>query len=209
MELAGKTVLITGGSRGMGQRLAVRLGRERANVVVNFKKDAEAAKAPSEEVIAAGGDAVAVQADIAEPEAVGALVQTAADRFGAIDVVVANAAASAFKPLSEIHARHVDKTMAITVEGFLELVRASTPHMPRGGRIVAVSGWDSFRSCLAMACSARRRRRWRRWSSTWPSNSGPIGDQLGRHLPRARSTPIRSGITQGTNGIGMSATGWR
>ncbi len=145
MELAGKTVLITGGSRGMGQRLAVRLGRDRANVVVNFKKDAEAAKSTVEEVIAAGGDAVAVRADVADPEAVGVLVQTAADRFGAIDVVVANAAASAFKPLSEIHSHHVGKTMGITVEGFLELVRASTPHMPRGGRIVAVSGWDSFR----------------------------------------------------------------
>ena len=145
MELADKTILITGGSRGMGQRLAVRLGRERARVVVNFRKDAEAAKSTVEEVIAAGGDAVALQADIADADAVAALVQGAVDRFGAIDVVVANAAASAFKPLSEIYGRHIDKTMAITVEGFLGLVRASTSHMARGGRVVAVSGWDSFR----------------------------------------------------------------
>ena len=145
MELSGKTVLITGGSRGMGQRLAVRLGREEANVVVNFRKDVDAAKATVEEVIRAGGDAVAVQADIAEPEAVGALVQAAADRFGSIDVVVANAAASAFKPLSDIYSHHIDKTMAITVQGFLELVRSATPHMPNGGRVMAVSGWDSFR----------------------------------------------------------------
>ena len=69
----------------------------------------------------------------------------AVDRFGSIDVVVANAAASAFKPLSEIHSRHIAKTMAITVDGFLELVRASVPHMPAGGRVMAVSGWDSFR----------------------------------------------------------------
>jgi enoyl-[acyl-carrier protein] reductase III len=67
------------------------------------------------------------------------------DRFGSVDVVVANAAASAFKPLSEIHSSHITKTMAITVDGFLELVRASVPHMPAGGRVMAVSGWDSFR----------------------------------------------------------------
>ena len=61
-------------------------------------------------------------------------------------MVVANAAASAFKPLSQIHGRHVEKTMSLTVQGFLDLVRISTPHMPRGGRVMAVSGWDSFRA---------------------------------------------------------------
>ena len=145
MNLADKTVIITGGSRGMGQRLAVRLGRERANVVVNFRQDGEAADRTVKEVAAAGGDAIALQADIADPEAVGALVKGTVDRFGSVDVVVANAAASAFKPLSEIHTRHVNKTMGITVDGFLELVRCSVPHMPTGGRVMAVSGWDSFR----------------------------------------------------------------
>ena len=86
MELEGKTVVITGASRGMGQRLAVRLGRERANVVVNFKKDAASADRTVKEVLAAGGEAVAIQADIAEPEAVANLVSGAVDRFGSIDV---------------------------------------------------------------------------------------------------------------------------
>src|SRR5690348_4716084 len=145
MDLAKKTVIITGGSRGMGQRLAVRLGREGAQVVVNYKKDAEAAERTVGEVKAAGGEAIAVQADISDADAVQALVRATVDRFGRVDVVVANAAASAFKPLSAIHSHHVAKTMGITVEGFLELVRASTPHMPPGGRVMAVSGWDSFR----------------------------------------------------------------
>lgn len=145
MDLSKKTVIITGGSRGMGQRLAVRLGQEGANVVVNFKRDVESAERTVKEVVEAGGDAVALQADIADPDAVGALVAEAVDRFGALDVVVANAAASAFKPLSQIRAHHIDKTMGITIEGFLELVRVSVPHMPVGGRIMAVSGWDSFR----------------------------------------------------------------
>ena len=109
------------------------------------RKDAASADRTVKEVLAAGGEAVAIQADIAEPEAVANLMNGAVDRFGSIDVVVANAAASAFKPLSEIHSRHIAKTMAITVDGFLELVRASVPHMPAGGRVMAVSGWDSFR----------------------------------------------------------------
>lgn len=146
MDLAGKTVLITGGSRGMGQRLAVRLGRERANVVINYRRDEKSAAATVKEVEAAGGTAHAVQADVAQSEDVTRLVAEAAEHFGGLDVVVANAAASAFKPLLDIHARHVDKTMALTVTGFLDLVRESVPHLGQGGRVVAVSGWDSFRA---------------------------------------------------------------
>lgn len=145
MDLAGKTVVITGGSRGMGQRLAVRLGAEKSNVVVNYRKDTEAAEATVREIEAAGGNAVAIQADIAETDDVEALITRSAEEFGGIDVVVANAAASAFKPLSEIRRHHVEKTMSLTVTGFLDLVRFATPHLENGGRVVAVSGWDSFR----------------------------------------------------------------
>ena len=145
MNLADKTVIVTGGSRGIGQQLALRLGGEKANVVVNYKSNEDAARETADEVIARGGKAIAVQADVANPDAVQSLVQAAVDRFGIIDVVVANAAASAFKPLSAIHPHHVEKTMGLTVVGFLELVRCATPHMKPGGRILAISGWDSFR----------------------------------------------------------------
>jgi enoyl-[acyl-carrier protein] reductase III len=146
MDLAGKTVVITGGSRGMGQRLAVRLGREEANVVVNYRRDAEAAASTVKDVEAAGGKAVAIQADVAQTGDVERLIGESVEAFGGLDVVVANAAASAFKPLSDIRAHHVDKTMSLTVTGFLDLVRLAAPHLGQGGRVVAVSGWDSFRA---------------------------------------------------------------
>ena len=146
MDLAGKTVVITGGSRGMGQRLAVRLGREEANVVVNYRRDAEADAATVKHVEAAGGNAVSIQADVAQTGDVERLIGESGEAFGGLDVVVANAAASAFKPLSDIRAHHVDKTMSLTVTGFLDLVRFAAPHLGQGGRVVAVSGWDSFRA---------------------------------------------------------------
>ena len=146
MDLAGKSVIITGGSRGMGRRLAVRLGREEANVVVNFRRDADAATSTVREVESAGGKAVAIQADIAQTDDVERLVAESVAAFGGVDVVVANAAASAFKPLSDIRSHHVDKTMSLTVTGFLDLVRVATPYLEGGGRVVAVSGWDSFRA---------------------------------------------------------------
>ncbi|KQT94780.1 dehydrogenase [Marmoricola sp. Leaf446] len=140
-----KTVIITGGSRGMGQRLALKLAAQQANVVVNYRRDDQAAKDTVAEIEALGGTALAVQADVADTAAVESLVAQSVERFGSIDVVVANAAASAFKPLSQIHGRHIDKTMSLTVQGFLDLVRLTTPHMNHGGRVMAVSGWDSFR----------------------------------------------------------------
>ncbi|OZE26858.1 dehydrogenase [Rhodococcus sp. 05-2254-6] len=140
-----KTVLITGGSRGMGQQLALRLAGEGANIVVNYRRDTEAASQTVDAIEAAGGKALAVQADVSDTAAVEAMIGHAVDRFGSLDVVVANAAASAFKPLMDIHGRHIEKTMGITVQGFLDLVRLALPHMNRGGRVMAVSGWDSFR----------------------------------------------------------------
>lgn len=145
MSMQDKTVIITGGSRGMGQRLALKLGAEKANVIVNYRRDEAAAKDTVAQIESLGGVGLAVQADVAETEAVESLVAQSVERFGSIDVVVANAAASAFKPLSEIYGRHVDKTMSLTVQGFLDLVRLATPHMNDGGRVMAVSGWDSFR----------------------------------------------------------------
>lgn len=145
MEMRDKTVVITGGSRGMGQKLALRMAAHGANVVVNYRADDETAAQTVKEIDAAGGVGLAVKADISSTEAVEALVAATVGRFGKIDVVVANAAASAFKPLMDIRAHHIEKTMGITIQGFLDLVRLSLPHMPKGGRVVAVSGWDSFR----------------------------------------------------------------
>lgn len=145
MELKDKTVIVTGGSRGMGQRLAVKLGAEGANVVVNFRRDTDAARSAVEAIEEAGGSALAVQADIAETDQVESLVAQSVERYGGVDVVVANAAASAFKPLSQIRAHHIEKTMRLSVQGLLDLVRFATPHMTSGGRVLAVSGWDSFR----------------------------------------------------------------
>lgn len=141
-----KTVIITGGSRGMGRRLAIKLGAQGANVAVNYRRDEEAARQTVADIEAAGGTAVAVRGDVSDTAAIESFVDQVVDRFGSVDVIVANAAASAFKPLMQIHAHHIEKTMGITVQGFLDLVRISVPHMPQGGRILAVSGWDSFRA---------------------------------------------------------------
>lgn len=137
--------LITGSSRGIGRELALRVARDGALVLVNYRINAEAAQATCRDIEALGGQAMPIQADVANQEDVERLGRWLTDEVGRLDAVVVNAAASAFKPLLEIKRHHVDKTMAITVAGTLQVVQAAVPLMREGGRIVAVSGWDSRR----------------------------------------------------------------
>lgn len=140
-----QVVVITGASRGIGKETALRVAAEGAAVVVNYKRNEEAAREVAAEIERLGARALPVRADVAEPDDVSYLYDTVRAEFGRIDALVVNAAASAFKPLTEIRAHHLEKTFAITVGGFLRLVQHGIELMPAGGRVVAVSGWDSFR----------------------------------------------------------------
>jgi enoyl-[acyl-carrier protein] reductase III len=145
-EQNARAVLITGASRGIGRALALRLAQSGATVIINYRRDEQAASSAAAEVVSRGGRAVLVPADVADAGAVEAMFTTVRDQVGRLDGLVVNAAASAFKPLADIRTHHVERTMAITITGFLDLVRLATPLLAQSkGRIVAVSGWDSFR----------------------------------------------------------------
>lgn len=145
MRFAGKVAVISGSSRGIGKETALLLGREGAGVVVNYKANKDAADAVAAQINAGPGSAIAVQANMEDPEQIARLYEQAKDRYGKVDIVVANAAASAFKPLEVIRSHHIDKTFHVSVQGFLVLVQQALPLMPAGGRVIAVSGWDSIR----------------------------------------------------------------
>lgn len=145
-EHAGKVALITGGSRGIGRATALRLAREGATIVVNYRRDRDAADSVVAEIGDLGGQALAVCADLESGDAIGAMFAEVRERFGRLDLLVANAAATAFRPLLETGEHNVVRTFSITVSGFLRCVQEAVPLMgTRGGAIVAVSGIDSIR----------------------------------------------------------------
>ncbi len=146
-SLAGRVALVTGGSRGVGRAVILRLAAEGTDVALTYRREAARAAEVVGAVEALGRRALALLLDLRRPEDVAPAVAQVAERYGRIDIVVANAAATAFRPLTETRDRHVTQTFAISVKALLELVRAALPSMRgRPGRIVAISGIDSLQA---------------------------------------------------------------
>jgi enoyl-[acyl-carrier protein] reductase III len=143
--LEGRRALVTGGSRGLGAATSRRLARMGAEVIVTYRqREAEAA-----EVVATCSEATpgarAEPLDLLDEASVRALFERLTDRGDELDIVVANAAATAFKPLLELKMHQIDKTFAISVRHFLLIAQLAFPLLePRGGRIVAISGADTM-----------------------------------------------------------------
>lgn len=130
-ELAGRVAIVTGGGRGLGRAMAVGLAGVGADVVVCGRTagDLDAAVA---EVDAAGGRAVAVTCDLAEPATIPPVVKAAVDAFGGVDIVVNNAVDPAFgHPLAQSDAAFVQHVMTVNVTAPLLLCQAALPHLER------------------------------------------------------------------------------
>jgi enoyl-[acyl-carrier protein] reductase III len=146
MRFAGKVALITGSSRGIGRAIALRLAQEGADVVVNYRRQLAAAETTAQAITACGRRALVVQADIGDAAAVRHLFARVGEAFGALDIFVANAAATAFKPLLDQQEHHLDKTLAITVKSFVLAAQLAAELMQgRPGKIITVSGIDARR----------------------------------------------------------------
>jgi NAD(P)-dependent dehydrogenase (short-subunit alcohol dehydrogenase family) len=142
-----QVALITGSSRGIGRVLALKLAAKGTDLVINYKSNRELAEQTLEDVRAAGADGIVVQADIEEPDDIEAMFQTIKARFGKLDAFVANAAASAFKPVSQLKLHHLDRNWAMNVRSFVLGAQRAVELMPEaGGRIVVVTSYGSLRA---------------------------------------------------------------
>ena len=145
--LDGRVAVVTGGSRGIGRGIALRLARDGADCVITYRRNEAAAADAVAAVIALGRRAHAERLDLGEPEQVGPVFERIASVFGHVDVLVANAAAAAFRPMLEQKPHNVRRTFAISVDSFVAMVQAAVPLMQgRSGRIVLISGVDSFQA---------------------------------------------------------------
>jgi 3-oxoacyl-[acyl-carrier protein] reductase len=148
-ELAGKTAVVTGGSRGIGAAVARALAAGGADVALTYQSDAESAAAVVKEIEAAGRRARAIQADSADTETAVAAVNGVAAAWGGLDILVNNAAMFPTGPMSEATMDEYDQTMAVNVRTPYAASVAAAAHMSDGGRIISIGSNVAVRAPFA------------------------------------------------------------
>jgi 3-oxoacyl-[acyl-carrier protein] reductase len=138
VNLSGHTAVVTGASRGLGRAIARRLAREGAAIGINYLAQPERAESLAGEIRAAGGRAVALQADIGDPAQVTAMMDRAAAELGPVSILVNNAGVVYRATLENFEATGMERMRRTNVDGLIHVTRAAVPGMKqrRYGRIV-------------------------------------------------------------------------
>ena len=161
MEFAGKVALVTGAGSGIGKAAALRLAAGGASVVA-ISRTLDEVAATRDEIVAKGGKALAIDADISKESEMEAVIAQTLASYGRLDIVVANAGINGmWAPIEELEPDEWDKTMAVNLRGTYLTLHLAVPQLKRagGGAIVIVSsinGNRTFTSAGATAYSATK-----------------------------------------------------
>jgi 3-oxoacyl-[acyl-carrier protein] reductase len=139
-KLNGRVAIVTGASKGIGAAVARQLAAAGAAVVVNYAGSRDGAEKVVSDITAAGGKALAVQADVVKTEDVQRLVAQTIKAFGAPDILVNNAGVYAFAPLEEVTPEFFHRQFNTNVLGLLQITQETAKHIgPKGGSIINIS----------------------------------------------------------------------
>ncbi|GAB2690636.1 3-oxoacyl-ACP reductase family protein [Kitasatospora kifunensis] len=147
--LDGKVALVTGGSRGIGEAVALRLAEDGADVALTYQNSAERAARVVDRIKALGRRGLAVQADSADPVAVRAALEQAVAEFGRLDVVVNNAGVGVIGPVEELSLADVDRVLNVNVRAPFLVSQAAVRHLGEGGRIINIGSCMAERAAFA------------------------------------------------------------
>ena len=137
----GRSVLVTGGSRGIGKAIALRLAREGATrVAIGYMRSDAAAEKTAAELLALGAEPVLVRGNVTSDRVLEQIRE-----LGPLDVFVHNAATGVIRPELETEDKHWDWTVNANARAFLALTRVIAPAMPAGSSVVAISSLGSTR----------------------------------------------------------------
>jgi enoyl-[acyl-carrier protein] reductase III len=135
------SVLVTGGSRGIGRAIALRFARDGAKrVAIGYLRNDKAAEATAEELREAGAEPVLVRGNVSSERVLGEIAE-----LGPLDVLVHNAATGVIRPALETEDKHWDWTLNANARALLSLARVAAPSMPNGSSIVAISSLGAQR----------------------------------------------------------------
>ena len=147
-EFSGRTALVTGGSRGIGRAICLRLATSGARVAINYRQNQAAAETVRDQITGDGGEAVAVPGDVADPAGVAGMVEATERAFGPIDMLVCNAGISLSGEKNPLAYEGWRRVMTVNVDGtFLPVMAVKDGMLSRGfGRIVCIASIAGLRS---------------------------------------------------------------
>jgi 3-oxoacyl-[acyl-carrier protein] reductase len=145
-SLSGKIAIVTGGSRGIGAAIATRLAADGASVAVNYANHRAEAYEVVQKIVQAGGNGIAIQADVSKTEDVRRLFKEVAERFEGLDMLINNAGATHIRPMPIADATDetYDETFAVNTKGAFLCLREAAKRIRSGGRIVNLSSTGVF-----------------------------------------------------------------
>lgn len=202
-KLSGKVALVTGASKGIGAAIALHLAKEGAAVVVNYSSSKEGADRVVGEIVGNGGQAIAVQANLAKQTDVERLFAETKKFFGRLDVLVNNAGIYEFAPLESITAEHFHKQFDLNVLGLLLATQeAARLFGSNGGSVINIS---SVAATLAPPTTAV-------YSATKAAVNAvtrSLAQELGPRKIRVNSINPGMVETEGTHGAGITDSDFR
>ncbi|KQL59071.1 MULTISPECIES: enoyl-[acyl-carrier-protein] reductase FabL [Bacillaceae] len=142
-----KVALITGSSRGIGKKIAIKLAQQGYNIVINFARSRSQAEKTAEEIRALGVDVLTIKANVGKQDKIKEMFTEIDERFGRLDVFVNNAASGVLRPLMELEESHWNWTMDINAKALLFCAQEAAKRMEvtGGGKIVSLSSLGSIR----------------------------------------------------------------
>lgn len=181
--LTGKVALVTGAGRGIGRAIAERLGEDGASVIVNYNASENLAQEAVSAIVARGGQALALQADISKLSEVRRLFQEAEDHLGKLDILINNAGIGYLRPTAEITEEEFDRQFALNTKGTFFALQEAARRMRDGGRIVSLSTGATIAITPGFGAYAGSKAAVEQFSLALAKELGPRGITVNTVLP--------------------------
>ncbi|EJM97042.1 3-oxoacyl-ACP reductase family protein [Herbaspirillum sp. YR522] len=144
-SLANKIAFVQGGSRGIGAAIVKRLAADGATVAFTYVTSPQPAQHLVSQIEAAGGRALAIQADSADASALKQAISIAAETFGGLDILVNNAGVLALGPVDDFKLEDLDRTLAVNVRSVFVATQEAVRFMKEGGRVISIGSTNAER----------------------------------------------------------------